>query len=252
MKKISIFIGFIFIIVVVIFILPSKHSKIPILEYHVVRENIPDDGTGYLYVTPENFEDQISILKSNGYNFITFDDLEQIDNNKMEMPDKPIIITFDDGYLNNYVNAYPILKKLDAKATFFVSTANIVNESLEYDENKLKFMSWEQLLEMENSGVIDIQSHGDSHINLAESTPYDITQNVDTSYELICKNINKTPIAFSVPYGSSSKKADKIIFEKYDYIIKVYKDSIFPNKNIFYRYSINNDMTGYDILDLIN
>lgn len=254
MKKIAIVICL--IIFVIFFAILTKYKtksgrNIPILEYHVVRNNIPDDESAYLYVTPETFKEQIGTIKNSGYNFITFEDLKSIDDGEIEMPKNPIIITFDDGYLNNYTNAYPILDELGVNATFFVSTANIREESVPFDENKLYFMSWDQLAEMEKSDTIDIESHGHEHVALPDLTEQEISKNINTSYDLIVEKVGKTPIAFSIPYGMSSQIVDDLILEKHKYIIKVYRDSKLDTNNIFFRHPITNDMTGEDIIDLI-
>ncbi|MFV0439758.1 MAG: polysaccharide deacetylase family protein [Lachnospirales bacterium] len=229
----------------------SVKSNIPILEYHCVKEYIPTDGSGYLYVTPDTFREQISTLKDNNYDFITYQDLSRIDSGKMDMPEKPVIITFDDGYLNNYVHAYPILDELGAKATFFVSTYNIREEEVEYDASKIYFMSWGQLREMEGSGVVDIQSHGHEHVDFANLTKEELYTNVNTSYDLIYENVGKIPVAISVPYGRSSWRSDKILNEYHKYIVKVYKDNFFESENVFYRNAIVNEMSGEDIIKMI-
>ena len=85
-------------------------NKIPVLMYHSIS-----NGNNSLYVSMNKFQQQISFFINSNYNFITFEDLE---NNNI--PDNPMILTFDDGYEDFYTNAYPILEKNNIKATVFI------------------------------------------------------------------------------------------------------------------------------------
>ena len=67
----------------------------------------------------------IKVLLENGYTFMSFKELDNADNKKIELPKKPILITFDDGYYSNYRDIYPILKKYNIKASIFIITDNI-------------------------------------------------------------------------------------------------------------------------------
>lgn len=107
--------------------LRSKFIKeLRILAYHRVCN--PDirhnNDPGLISATEEQFDWQVSYLKRN-YNLISFSDLEKIVAYKEKLPERAVIITFDDGFSDNYFNAYSILKKHRAKATFFVSTGYI-------------------------------------------------------------------------------------------------------------------------------
>ncbi len=254
MKKYKVFLFLTFIFITAFSTVTFGYSKadIPVLEYHVVRNNIPNDSSSYLYVKPEVFFDQINTLKKSGYNFITFSELNDIENGTKVMPERPIIITFDDGYLNNYVYAYPILKELEAKATIFVITNNLPNVANQFSEDKINFMSWEQMQEFSKTDVIDIQSHTNKHENLL-SLP--LAQGLDTamiSYNMLEHNTGIAPIAISVPYGYTNDAINKMLFTRYKYIIGVKQANCKYNNNVFYRYAITNDMTGQDIINTIN
>ena len=78
------------------------------------------------------------------------------------MPENPIAITFDDGYLSNYEIAYPILKELNIPATIFIVTSTV---GLDESSGKVStpHFTWDQAREMQESGIIDIHSHSHSH-----------------------------------------------------------------------------------------
>ena len=83
----------------------AASQEIPILMYHKIGTN-PNGST--LIVTPERFRKDMQVLKEHGYTALLTEDLIAIANGSQEMPDKPIMITFDDGYRDNYDYAYPI------------------------------------------------------------------------------------------------------------------------------------------------
>lgn len=101
-----------------------------ILAYHRIcnLDECYDNDIDLISATEAQFDWQVSYLKKN-YNLIGFEELYKIINKEMKCPKRPVIITFDDGFADNYVKAYPILKKYNASATFFVSTGYIGTEN---------------------------------------------------------------------------------------------------------------------------
>lgn len=115
-------------------------------------------------VRSDDFEKQLRFLDKNGYRTITMDELKSFMTGREEMPGNCVAITFDDGDRSVYRYAYPLLKKYDMKGTLFIVTSR-VGQSW----NSLNISSWEELREMEESGVIDIESHThDMHSKLRE------------------------------------------------------------------------------------
>lgn len=148
---------------------------IPAMMYHHVNRE-PEDS---ISITPENFEMQIKYLSESGYISLHlnefYDHMKQLD-----IPEKLVLITFDDGYADNYIYAYPILKKYNMKATIFPIT-KFVKDKIEHRPSKLMsnfdllmklpfsnaglddFLTWEEMREMEKSSLIDIQVHCHTH-----------------------------------------------------------------------------------------
>ena len=128
--------------------------------YHNIRpdaERTPDESIAFS-VTPEAFEKQVKYLLSKGYTFIGLEEMENSFQKQVKFPPKPVMITFDDGYLNNYKYVFPILKKYNIKAVIFLIAAQIgTNPNL---------MTWEQVLEMQKSGLVSFGSHGLNHKNI--------------------------------------------------------------------------------------
>lgn len=131
-------------------------KEVPIIMYHHITEDADATAT----ISPELFEEHIKSLSENGYTGILFSELIDYVEKGIELPDNPICITFDDGYLSNYEIAFPILKKYNMKATIFVIGSS-VGKSNYKDTNYeiIPHFDYEQAKIMQDSGIIDIQSH---------------------------------------------------------------------------------------------
>lgn len=154
----------------------SQDINIPILCYHDVTPNNPDNNG--LLISPEKFKEQLQYLKDNNYTPITLDELYDYLRNNKEIPEKPVVITFDDGYKGNYEYAYPLLKEFKFPATMFV-ISNYVGGA--------DFMTTEQLKEMSNNGI-EIESHTSKHDDLSklnETEQVETLKNAKTSLEKI-------------------------------------------------------------------
>jgi len=132
-------------------------KKVPIITYH----SIVDNPTSNSEISPETFEKQIKTLKENGYTGITVEEMINYVYTGEELPEKPVCITFDDGYLNNYEKAYPILQKYNMKANIFTIGVSIGSLTNYKDTNYpiTPHFTFEQAKEMEKSGLVSIQSH---------------------------------------------------------------------------------------------
>jgi biofilm PGA synthesis lipoprotein PgaB len=130
----------------------AKDSKVVVLEYHGFTPG--DDSTENDWLIPQaSFREQMEYLKSNGYSVISLHHLVDHMISGSPIPNRPVVLTFDDGYLSNYALAYPVLKKLNFPATIFLIVSN------EGKMGGLPFLSWGEMKEMESGGLIDIQSH---------------------------------------------------------------------------------------------
>ncbi|MGF6906570.1 polysaccharide deacetylase family protein [Fusobacterium sp. PH5-44] len=130
------------LLILIILLIAFNNKGIPAFLYHNIDENSN--------VTPELFEEHLKILKSNNMNTIKIEQLFE-----KNIPYKSSMITMDDGYVNNYTNVYPLLKKYNMKATIFLNTAYIGKNE--------KYMNWDQIKEMHESNVIDFQCHSHTH-----------------------------------------------------------------------------------------
>lgn len=135
-------------------IMEPQNVKIPILMYHSISDANPDNN---LLIPPEMFKEQMEWLKNSGFTTMTID--EAVDSMTTgKVPKKPVVITFDDGYVDNYTKAFPILKENNMKGVFFVITDYM-------SETALNFMSIDMLKEMKASGM-EIENHTSNHLEL--------------------------------------------------------------------------------------
>lgn len=174
--------------------LAAEKLDLPILVYHIVRPSYPNDSAAVraLALTPETFDAELHYLKTNNYHVITFADLEDHYAADKSLPEKPIILSFDDGWKNQFVYALPILEKYRYPATFFVFTNKI---------NHRNFLSWDNLKEMRAAGMT-IGAHTRSHPYLTRIiNPTDLWEEINGSKQILEKQL-ATPInEFAYPFG---------------------------------------------------
>jgi peptidoglycan/xylan/chitin deacetylase (PgdA/CDA1 family) len=143
---------------------PPNAVHVPILMYHYI--SAPPAGANAirrdLSVSPDRFESHLRYLQEHGYHAITLDDLHAALTEGRALPDKPVILTFDDGYVDNYTNAFPLLKKYGVVGEFFLITDFV-------DSQNPAYMSWGQVEEMGQAGQ-RFGSHSRNHPDLRRKT----------------------------------------------------------------------------------
>ncbi|KJS14503.1 MAG: hypothetical protein VR69_17395 [Peptococcaceae bacterium BRH_c4b] len=177
---------------------------IPILMYHKVNPDPTAGGYG-LRVTPRVFERDMRYLKTNGFHTVSLLDLADHFNRGTPLPARPVVITFDDGYLDNYTYAFPILKKYGMTAIIFVvaDTVGGIN-SFDYNNRRqpLNHMAgWGELREMARAGIT-IGSHTLTHPHLAEVSPDIARQEIADSKKKLEQGLGGKVEFFCYPYGS--------------------------------------------------
>ena len=141
------------------YIMHKPNQPVPILNYHQIN----DRDENALTVHTDQFDSQMKYLADNGYHTITPDEMVSAWESGTPLPEKPVIITFDDGYADNYRCAYPILQKYNLKGTIF-----LVSDFISTYPN---YLTWAQILEMQESGLMNFESHTLSHAQLDTTSP---------------------------------------------------------------------------------
>jgi len=172
-----------------------RRIDVPILMYHYVSP-LPDDADIYrvdLTVSPEMFRAHVAYLSAEGYTAITLADLYNALMTGARLPDKPIILTFDDGYSDHYQYVLPVLQEFEMVGTFFVITGRADNPSSAH-------LTWEQIETMAQAGM-EIASHTKTHPDLREREYDFLVYQILGSVESIEAHIERQTIAFSYPAG---------------------------------------------------
>lgn len=174
----------------------ARSVQVPILMYHYISEPPPDADIYRqdLSVTPENFEAQLRYLAENGYTTITFTDLIYHLTLGRPLPKRPVILTFDDGYRDNFLHAYRQLRRYDSVGTFFVVTGFI-------DENRPEYLTWGQIRVMHRGGMA-FGSHSYTHPDLRGQEVDYLVWQILGSQQALAERIGEPVHFFSYPAGS--------------------------------------------------
>ena len=173
---------------------PMPPKAVPILEYHMVA-TYTDDVSYEYNVPPTEFRRQLEWLRDNGYTTVSLLDLMKAKKGKLTLPEKPIVLTFDDGYDDNYYELLPILREYDAKATVFMITNNIGQEG---------YLTWDDLRELQAAGV-EIGSHTANHLPLTKVAPERYEAEIVLSKLHLEWNGIKTVFFLSYPNGKYNR-----------------------------------------------
>ena len=151
-------------------------TQVPILMYH----HLSEDVTNSEMVSPEQFEAQIRALSEAGYTGVSFDELQAYVLRGEPLPEKPVVITFDDGYRSNYTLAYPILQKYNMKAAIFVIGVSFGKDHYKDTDYAITpHFGAAEAAEMAASGLVSIQSHTyDMHQWLPYETGSAVRENI--------------------------------------------------------------------------
>jgi len=172
-----------------------KHNDkgIPVLMYHSIEYEKGNTAR----LPKEKFKEQMKYLKENNYTTLSLEEAYDFFISNKPIPEKAVVLTFDDGYVDNYVEAFPILKELEFKATFFVIT-DLVDKIPSY-------MNLVQLKELQASGM-DIESHTVNHEHLNQLSYEKQVKTLKESKEFLEKSLNKKIQYFAYPYGEFTEE----------------------------------------------
>lgn len=202
---------------------PSDGVKLPIIMYHSMLKE--QKRLGKYVVSPDTFESDLRYLQANGYCSVTVQDLIDYVHTQKPLPEKPVMLTFDDGYYNNYTYAYPLAKKYGTKLVIApVGYYTDLFSKQDADHPNYSYLTWGEISEMMSSGLVEFQNHS---YNLhgtcgrlgvqkrwwESSTAYAalLQSDVGKMQAEMKENTGYLPIAFVYPYGASSKESDLIL-----------------------------------------
>lgn len=171
---------------------------VTVLAYHMIN-----DGESAYSVSPEKFEEQLAYLKREGYTTISLLEFAKAKKGKFTLPEKPLVITFDDGYADNYTTALPLLEKYGMKASVFM----VVN-----DIGKERYLSLQQLKEMARKNI-EIGSHTANHLPLITLSPEKKKEEIELSKLLMEWKGIGTIFFLAYPNGLYDEECQEFLLE---------------------------------------
>lgn len=187
-------------------------SNIKVLMYHRVLEQAPPEDTNWHYVLADEFRKQLKMMDKLGYTPITFYDYHLYLEDKLTLPKKPIIITFDDGYLDTYDIAMPILLEFNMSAVIFALGNRNLKRAVweERDrQDRCPLMTDEQL-EIADSLGFEIGAHSMNHLDLTKTKDDELYAEIVKSKKEIENLLAKPVYTFAYPYGRINEKIRKM------------------------------------------
>lgn len=168
-------------------------SGIPVLMYHKIGDDKDNDAV----IREDLFREQMKFLKDNGYNPLTMDQLYDYVVNGAAVPEKPVVLTFDDGYADTYSIVYPIMKEYGFAATVFINPGDVGTR-----------LTWDQIREMHKNGIT-ISNHGFQHIEMGQLSEAKQIENITKAQEALAKEVGiKDNPWFCYPYGDKNEFTD--------------------------------------------
>ena len=193
----------------------NRKDRIPILLYHrLISKEKARSGLvkneEMIYVSYDTaFAEQMQYLRDAGYTTLDLNDYVAIRNGQKKLPDKPVIITLDDGYLSNYLYAYPVLKKLGQKATIFIAPQP--NEyTVKSVEGMDSFLTDEQIKEM-SANNISIQSHTLTHCILTQLPDGEIEYELAESQKQVEQLTGQTVNHIAIPRAGYNRRVKRLV-----------------------------------------
>ena len=197
----------------------SEEIFVPVVMYHSLLKN-PDRAGDYV-VSPDVFEADMTYLIENGYTTVFVRDLIDYVENGADLPDKPVVVTFDDGYYNVMEYAYPFMQENNIKGVMNIVGAYTEQSTAEDEHNPAySYLTWEEIAELEQSGVFEIGSHtydmhsigvrsgckkkyGENTVTYRNA----LTEDIGGLQEILTEKSGVTPVTFAYPYGFISEES---------------------------------------------
>jgi peptidoglycan/xylan/chitin deacetylase (PgdA/CDA1 family) len=192
-------------------------KTIPILMYHSISQPVESADPGFkaLCVPPILFETQVDYLYRNGYTFLNVTQLVDALNGKSALPERPVVLTFDDGYADFYHHALPVLSRYQITATLYIATAFVERTSLWLrwkEETGHPILTWNQVVEISKSGI-ECGAHTHSHPKL-DMLPLAMARDeIKLSKFLLEKRLNQKVTSFAYPYGFYTSGVQRLVKE---------------------------------------
>lgn len=231
---------FMFLLSAMIFPLVPAHAEqaeetrfLPVLMYH----SVSTDQKGVYFVSPKQLEDDLRALKKRGYQPVTVAQVKGFLKGYGDLPEKPVLITFDDGHYNNEYYAQDILKSEGFTAVLHViGCFTEYSSTHEKDHVEYSHLTWDEIGDLAGSGVFEIGSH--TYAMHAYKPRFGIKRKKGESPEEYEKNLKDDlsrlerslleksgviPVSFAYPFGAYDEESERIVKTRYEVIFTCYE-----------------------------
>ncbi len=188
------------VVLVALYALLSRAYMTPILMYHHVDERWQE---WKLSVSPQSFARQMEFLKAHRYRVLSLGEYVDLLKNKKPIPRKSVVITFDDGYDNNFTEAFPVLKKLGFPATIFIQVDGVGRKG---------YMTWDDIAILLENGI-EIGSHTMHHGFLPDLSDEEMREEIYESKAVLENRLQRPITLFSYPGGGFNEKARQHVID---------------------------------------
>jgi len=201
----------------------EEEKQVPILMYHFLSTDNKKPNRWKILVN--EFESDLKALRAEGFESIFIQDLIDFVYAGIPLPEKPVVLSFDDGASDFYIHAYPLLKEYDMKVVMAIigSQTDKYSEDTEQNKYAVPNLTWEQLREMQNSGLVEVQSHsynmhrdrgvakkkGESLADYRQR----ISSDAAKFNERVLEELGHMPTAFIFPFGAKSEESNDVLKE---------------------------------------
>jgi len=203
----------------------AEGAEIPVVMYHSLLKD--ESMHGQYVISPDEFESDLKYLRDNGYTTVLIEDLIAYTQGS-PLPEKPVLLTFDDGYYNNYLYAFPLAQKYGSK--FVISPIGKYSDLYTQTPDESAYYShctWDELKEMASTGLVEIQNHsydlhqsnggrlGVKKLGSESDAQYKalLTSDLQHAQDAITEGAGVRPTAFAYPFGAFSKATPGIVKE---------------------------------------
>lgn len=214
------------------------HDAVPVLMYHVIAP-----GPNSLYVPPAELQAQLSLLASHGFETISLAQLAAHFAHGVSLPDRPVVLTFDDGYISAYTAALPLLQQYGMTATFFIIT-DLVGQA--------GYVSWEQVAELAAAGM-EIGAHTITHPDLRNLTGVGLTREVAGPQQMMTDKLGHRIDFFAYPAGAYNTETVAVVSEHYVGAVTTHPGAATPCQDpaLWHRIRVNQGTPAAALLDTI-
>lgn len=191
----------------------KKHDYITVLLYHHLLEDKDIVGENSAIMSVENFKAHMDYLHNEGYHTLSLKELEQYLYEGKSLPDKSVVITFDDGYLSNIIYGYPILKAYGMKASIFPTTINIEEVPQAFNTKALPRISYKDIVL--TGDVFEYGSHTHAMHDMEEGVADLLRQDYDRIYKdlTMAQHLTGSTPYFAYPFGAYNQETICILKE---------------------------------------